>query len=1042
MDFLLENQLTIIDSFVKDPANRLCYIAADFAVCKKVSSIANDAIVIDLEHNTSPYKPFLEIISDLNPSKELVHKYSYSVLEQALSSYLEKGYAEERYDLPNQSETRYETNRFIQTLTSLIKELNCKRYVILNAQNIFEGTINLLKKLENIEFNGQFILCFTSEKITGSPQEVLNFLEEFNSHKNFLYMKNSLDRSFSRNNISNTEFFHPVEDKNIYDVLFRQLRNNRIFMAYSQLKHIVEQITYNMHKFNLTDKQKRLITFEMAVAKIYTEQQDDAILLFSEVVSYKIDDETNIAALFYLTMLFYRKKSNDMAQKYSMLTTEKLNGDTSSPYYTLHKMLEFQFTRRNNVDELASRYMNAFRLLEEKAFINNYITTGLSVPWDLINIESAREMIEGIIEKCYQAAKEIDNQQLVSKACHWKGIMLSHYGKSEEAMKWHNECNRIRTEIGDIEPILNIRNGLSYEYTSRAMYKNAYNLGNEVVKNLYNIQDYSTVIDSLKNIGYALFYSRHFNQAALIFDRILHYLSIFGLETQANNSFLPSTGDMLIFKTIIDLDRGDYVHGKTNYSAIALNIQSVTMEDKPLVKFLQAILYADEGEVGLACDAMDACLKQFNEINSNQNHKSCFCSYEFACILERLNQHELSVKYLSSAHKLALEQNMEYYSHNKDSITIQDYISGIEEFEPLKIDLAFLDEKAEKEVLVSQLHKRLHDYQFLNKLKSTNENYTSFQDYVTDVISSIYEYTLAEFIALCEFKDGEYQTICSINRNDEIEISSKTWKSLFAKTKKARNCEFTLIDEGFSFGNLSQFEYGFGILIQQSEKSPLTGDVINTLNIALSTIQAQITIYKQNENLRFLSTTDQLSLLNNRRALTNHLSIESEKIRRSLSKNKTQTEISIAFMDLDNFKYYNDNFGHSAGDLLINRFANLLKEICRQTDFVSRFGGDEFVIVMHDTSTTNSEILYNRIKDALSEKEFFLPDLKKLLNNQDINISSNKYLGFSMGVASNYDIKNISDLETVLTNADKALYYTKENCKGKYTVWNDIKDKA
>lgn len=1040
MDFLFENQLQIIDSFVKDPANRLCYIAVENAVCKKVPEVMGDAVVIDLEKNTSPYKPFLDILRELKPSPELVHKYSYSVLEESLSTYLRDGYATERYDLPNKNDIRYETNRLIKTICSLISELNHSLYVIQNAQNIFDGTIQLLKVLEKTDFKGQFVFCFNSEKISGASQDVLNFLEEFNNHKNFLYMKNSLDRSFTKNNFTNNKVLYSIDDENIFADLFKQLRNNRIFMAYSQLKHIVDQISYNMHRFNLTDNQKRLITFEMAVAKIYTDQYDDAIILFAEVVGYHIDDETNIASLFYLTMLFYRKKSNDMAQKYSLLTTEKLNGDESSPFYTLHKMVEFQFTRRSDVEELSFRYVNAFKLLEEKGFTNNYITTGLSVPWDLINVESSRQMIESMIEKCYQKAKEIDNQQLVSKACHWKGIMLSHYGQADEAMKWHDECNRIRTEIGEIGPILNIRNGLSYENTSRAMYKKAYNLGNEIIKNLYNIQDYSTVIDTLKNVGYALFYSRHFSEASIIFDRILHYLNIFGYETQANNSFLPSTGDMLIFKTIIDLDRGDYVHGKTNYSAIALNIQSVTMEDKPLVKFLQAILYADEGEIPLACDSIDACIKQFSEINSNQKHKICFCSYEFACILERLGHHELSEKYLNDAHKLALESGMTYYSHNKDKITLQDYVGGIEKFEPLNIDLAFLDEKAEKEVLVSQLHKRLHDYQFLNKLKSSSDS-TSFQNYISEAILNIYEYSVAEFVALCEFKNGKYQTIASINRNDEIDISPETWKSIFVKTKESRNCEFTFIDEGFSFGNLSQFDYRFGILILQGDKTPLTSDIVNTLNIALSTIQAQITIYKQNENLMFLSTTDQLSLLNNRRALTNQLNIESEKLTRTITKNKNPYEITIAFMDMDNFKFYNDNFGHSAGDLLINRFAKLLKNTCRQTDFVARFGGDEFVIVMNDTSIYEVENLFKRIKDNLDKLNYFIPDLEAHLNVEKLDIESGKRLGFSMGISTNFDIENVSDLETVLHNADKALYYTKEHCKGGYSVWEDVKRK-
>ena len=246
--------------------------------------------------------------------------------------------------------------------------------------------------------------------------------------------------------------------------------------------------------------------------------------------------------------------------------------------------------------------------------------------------------------------------------------------------------------------------------------------------------------------------------------------------------------------------------------------------------------------------------------------------------------------------------------------------------------------------------------------------------------------------------------------------------------------------ENLFFSNISKFEYNFGIALVQSPKTPFSPEVISAINIALFTIQSQITIYKQNENLIFLSSTDQLSLLKNKHSLTEFLSIESEKLRRANKKNIEMPQISIAFIDLDNFKYYNDHFGHPVGDLVIKLFAKLLKNTYRSVDFVSRYGGDEFVIVMNDSNVMDGARVYQRLLDNLKAEEYFLPEIRKFLKKPDLEVEDNLKIGFSMGISSNIDNRDSSDLNLTLANADKALYHSKENKKGCCTVWSSIRN--
>lgn len=1034
-----EKNLEIATDFVLNHNSNLCYLVAPDNLCENLKfCISDDWNIIDLKNNYSPFKPFLQITSDYKPTSELLQKYCYEVQRETFRSYFERGIAIERYDVPIENENLYETNRFISTICNLIKELNTKNFLILNAQMIHSDTVELLKVLEKTEHDGKFVLCFNSDESYDISKNELEFLEQSHDKINFLRLKENFSKTASllqkKKRTMDTESMD-------YNSILHVLRNNRLFMANEQLQIITNLISKNFLHFQLSPEEAHVIHCEIALAFYACGQLDDCILHLNEVVNDKINDEYKIAAYHYLTKVFYYKKSHDFAIKYFLRSQELTHNEPNSPYIALNAMLEYQFMERTDLGEIISKYTHALDLLERQGFVNNYISTGLSIPWKLINEQSSRFLIDSNIQKCYELAKKIDNQHLVSKACHWKGIMHSHYGEDKESIKWYDECNRIRTQIGEIGPLMNIRNGLSYESLCRAKYENAYNLVNGVVKNLYSIDDYSASIDTLKNLSYALFYSRHFLQAYTVLNKILHYMKIFEMEYQTNNSFLPTMNDILLFKTIIDLSWGDYIHSKTNYMAIYSVPDTVTSEDRPLIFFIQASLWLFDKNIKEAEKSMETCINMLKEIKRDQSHKIVFCCYEFALALEKEGFEEESRKYMDKGFQLAKDKGFTYFSLNRSSITTEDYLQNIPKFEPLNIDLAFLDEKTEKEVLVTQLHKRLYDYQFLNKIKTNDIMTTSLQQYIEDSANTIFEYSMAKGVYVCELTNGKYQTIFSISRNDEANFSENKWKKLFTRFSKESSCEMEFYArENLFFSNISKFEYNFGIALVQSPKTPFSPEVISAINIALFTIQSQITIYKQNENLIFLSSTDQLSLLKNKHSLTEFLSIESEKLRRANKKNIEMPQISIAFIDLDNFKYYNDHFGHPVGDLVIKLFAKLLKNTYRSVDFVSRYGGDEFVIVMNDSNVMDGARVYQRLLDNLKAEEYFLPEIRKFLKKTDLEVQDNLKIGFSMGISSNIDNRDSSDLNLTLANADKALYHSKENKKGCCTVWSSIRN--
>ena len=147
--------------------------------------------------------------------------------------------------------------------------------------------------------------------------------------------------------------------------------------------------------------------------------------------------------------------------------------------------------------------------------------------------------------------------------------------------------------------------------------------------------------------------------------------------------------------------------------------------------------------------------------------------------------------------------------------------------------------------------------------------------------------------------------------------------------------------------------------------------------------------------------------------------------RRSFEENRAKLDIidnlplSVIFADINGLKMTNDIFGHSAGDELIKRSSEILQRVCRQNDMVARVGGDEFILLLPNTSRENAESILSRI-----QSEF------KTARVQAIKCS------VSLGL----DTKQSPDqsLEEVIANADNAMY--KEKTMNRMSINKDIID--
>lgn len=122
------------------------------------------------------------------------------------------------------------------------------------------------------------------------------------------------------------------------------------------------------------------------------------------------------------------------------------------------------------------------------------------------------------------------------------------------------------------------------------------------------------------------------------------------------------------------------------------------------------------------------------------------------------------------------------------------------------------------------------------------------------------------------------------------------------------------------------------------------------------------------------------------------------------------TDLSLLFLDIDNFKEINDRFGHQAGDFVLCKIAAIINSRKRESDIAIRYGGEEFILLMPHTGSINGFILAERIREAVSTSTI-------RYNKEVISLT------ISGGLAS-YPIDG-DTVESILKNADRAVYISK-----------------
>lgn len=268
------------------------------------------------------------------------------------------------------------------------------------------------------------------------------------------------------------------------------------------------------------------------------------------------------------------------------------------------------------------------------------------------------------------------------------------------------------------------------------------------------------------------------------------------------------------------------------------------------------------------------------------------------------------------------------------------------------------------------------------------------------------------YIFLKKSGKKEYRLVwpskCTINNISDYLSEIKDNKPLIKDGGKT--CIFPLIDENKPAGAIVAY-------------NPL--DKLNENEVKYLeqlSVQASTTVNKAKEYMKILenATLDALTGLNNRHLFHERLSEATANAKRQ------KTNLCCIMTDIDFFKSVNDTYGHAIGDLVLKTVAKTIKKELREYDIPSRYGGEEFAVLLPDTPIEEAFKVAQRLREKIEKKKINISEYK-IENVNEISVT------ISIGVAA-FDEKTMKDPSELYRLADKGLYIAKESGRNRVVI--------
>ncbi len=1002
----------------------------------------------------------------------------YPLHKEIMVSYLKTGHAKRTEPIVT-AEAVFETTKFIESVIKCLDFISRKTSLLIildRFQLAPYSLMNVIVKMLNDRISGDIKLLIIYNELQSPPQyveEIFGNVIRIAEEKNVLFEWESneelVNSDFHSSFIPNKRFFREYIDKlyNLYHML-----------AIRDAEHFITSINNRIidEKINI-DRKDKFDFFAISALCNIIEGDNNNALLICERMHVLFDENTDYQQAYTYYRIF------------SMAQIGMYQRDAS--YNSALKCIEFGKKLEDEYLEFIGEILkesaqfigwgNIFAVDYEKIVVNKefekkleenkfYNTLAYYTLFAYDNdLDSIREIVQGKESEHYKKVVQIGNMlkntNFLLDVYTKNTVMFSDRGYLKYTDRFYNEKLKILQEDNNTIREAHMYLGMGYNAIISEQYTKANDYFNRAIEVLYRLKNAEGIIEALYNMSVNCISAQDYLSACDYLNTIFEMLNNLELESiqictatklyaMLALSYYMIGNDYRCYKCESNMENQI---GNLITEEVDEMIDSVHWhEDLFHFYFLNSLLSKNNGNYTEAAEYLDKSYQHFVKYPSVLFYMIVNIIGESYDLYEKLGDTEKTAKIFDYGIKYC-EQNG-YVGKTKQ---IMQYIEkkGITT-RPITADFSTISLKqmidlSYKVGMDFQLKNRKKDIRFLSSLQEVfNRDEIDEQNMINNtmlVLKSNFGFDTLVFISFSE-KNGE------IKYSDSVYVDDIDFKVIFEYFKSYKR-EFLSNRKDKTFNEYEKIINMFGgkrvisiigvpIILEsglklafiasaninknfRNNRNLYTNDdlvIIKTaiiqLDNSLERIRSKKNIIEMNDRLNALAITDMLTGLYNRQGFAKKIEENSN----------NKNSVSILYADLDNFKYYNDTFGHDVGDLILVEFARVFREVSEKNGYAVRYGGDEFLVVLNNVSDEKIRKVVEQIYESIADG---FEDAVSEYKNKKVNIPMEKRVSCSIGIASSNNATGETIKET-LQRADEALYYMKKNHKGSYILWDEI----
>lgn len=638
-----------------------------------------------------------------------------------------------------------------------------------------------------------------------------------------------------------------------------------------------------------------------------------------------------------------------------------------------------------------------------------------------IHFRSPLRKILELQNQVIEIALRLGNEYRLANTNQFIGVIYSFIGDFNRSLEYYKKSTKIRIELGQVLEISQINNGIGYLYFLNGQFEEALNYFIKALKSIGDIRNYPEIMITCYNIAVVYYFNFQHQHAIYYLENLLAIVHALNYNYMRFHSLYG----IYMFLGVNQIKSGNITAARECLQK-GLQYEPINEEESFYFELLQAFLENELGHYEQALQHFKKAQSYADSLKELTDFKKLFPRFYYD-----YGAFEHAWGHTKKAHEL-WRKGIQASTEIKYTMYTDLLQSALDPRLPRPkqkilrhhiFDFKWILETAKQENKLNQMHKKINEINFINNLqKTTSDNY-EVEPLIRNTMQLINNHFAIDYFYLYLMTDGDWKAYCY---SEPPEALKPVFPRLFEKiANETADLFIPDLNEHPSYRDFANIIHsaiilqlmgdnkrlGFMFFLNNKRLVPFSIDDYRVFSTAarqiaagLEKIHLNLELKEMVLRLKNLSLQDELTNLYNRRGF---ITLAEQQMKVAKRNNKG---LLVLFIDVDNLKVINDQFGHEVGDEALKSVAKALRLSFRDSDIVARLGGDEFVVMVLDTTMENfpriCRVIQMNIRTINEENQIKVP------------------VEVSIGCAE-YDPLLDPSVERLMAEADRKMYQQK-----------------